>query len=438
MALLVLPAAAFSAPSPSALKGRHVHALADPAKAPKVTSGTYLVDLPAKRATYLRLARTAPGTTLHIGGQLVGRGGSTGEGFGLGLGVRPGSSDCGQAITFRPTQGETAPVLYAATATWTLDTTHPCTTSSTMYLRIAVPDDPADAGRPLQLRIYEEPPLDTTGLSVLTTPSPPTWAPLTPTKPRAVEPAHVVDTAPVVRPGTWSFTIPAGVSDFLAVPLDWGNTLRVQLDTDLPPAASHVDPGLELHVLGPLLDVADTGGLGADTDIGHTSGGTSSGAWSTGAMVSKISYANRNLVDVRVRGASLAGMHYVAIRYDPAGGSAPLDVGLTVHVDQGDADSPLYGRVAGVEPPVARSRLVDGTLPALNVGLAQGPGTDQNAPLVAENDFPWGWVMLVVAGLAAFGLLVIRLHEASVESSKKHYHGKHRGRGHHGHQDHRH
>lgn len=414
-------AAPSGAPSPSPLPGTAVVAAAVPSRAPEIGTGRFVTRL-ASRTTYLRLERTTPGTTFHVGAQMIGRGGSIGEGFDIEVGTQPGHDDCGSAVAFRPTLGERAPVLYAATSTWTSVEDHPCATDRTLYVTIRVPTDRQDVGRALQLRVYEEPPVSDSSFSLLTTPSPEEWSELTPTLATAVRPAHVVDTAPLVRDGTYAVTLQPGQDDFLAVPVGWGDTLRVQLDAELPAAVDPASPGITLRLLGPLLDTADTGDLGTNPEFGAT---RDRRAFRTGVMSQDVSYINRDSVDPGINGADLAGVHYVALGYvPPVSASAPLPVRLTVQIRPGDSSAPLYTDAAGVPAPEADSRLVDGSL-AERPAASSGSGSASHPTISEHRSFPWLSVGIALGGVVVAGGLVDLLIQVR-RRRRQRYEGRHR------------
>ncbi|HWU20503.1 MAG TPA: hypothetical protein VN088_03185, partial [Nocardioides sp.] len=392
-----------------------------PQRAPQVGTGRFVTRL-AARPTYLRLERSRPGTTLHVGAQLVGRGSSIGEGFAVEVGTEPDRDDCGSAVAFRPTLGEPAPVLYAATSTWTSVEDHPCATDTTLYLTLRVPTDRQDVGRALQLRIYEEPAVSDSSLSLLTTPSPEDWSELSPGVATAVQPGHLVDAAPEVTDGTYAVTLRPGDNDFLAVPVDWGQTVRVQLDAELPAAVDPADPGIGLHVLGPLLDSADTGDLGTDPEFGPT---RDRRAFRTGVMTETVAYINRESVNPAVNGADLAGVHYIALSYvPPVAKTTPVAVRVTVQIRPGDSTAPLYTEAAGVRAPVADSRLVDGSLADRSVP-SSGSGSASRPAISEDRSFPWLSIAIVLGGVVVVGGLLDLLIQLR-RRRRERYHGRHR------------
>ncbi|GAB3851958.1 hypothetical protein GCM10028801_02300 [Nocardioides maradonensis] len=420
LAAAVAPASATPARQ-APVRGTPVVAAAVPSRAPEIRTGRFVTPL-AARTTYLRLERTKPGTTLHVGAQMVGRGGSIGEGFDIEVGTEPGHDDCGSAVAFRPTLGEPAPVLYAATSTWTSVEDHPCAIDRALYVTIRVPTDREDVGRALQLRVYEEPPVSASSFSLLTTPSPEEWSELSPALAVGVQPAHVVDAAPVVRDGTYAVTLRPGDDDFLAVPVGWGDSLRVQLDAELPAAVDPASPGVTLRLLGPLLDTADTGDLGTDPEFGAT---RDRRAFRTGVMSEVVAYINRESVNPAVNGADLAGMHYIALSYVPSGSSAgPLPVRLTVQVRPGDSSAPLYTEVAGVPAPEADSRLVDGSL-ADRPAASTGSGSASHPTISEDRSFPWLSIAVALGGVVVIGGLVDLLIQVRRRRREK-YQGRHR------------
>ena len=95
------------------------------ADVPTLSPGSHPITLPTDAPATFRLARTATGSTLHVGLWYVGAGDSVGEGVRLTIGTTPDDTGCGSGAVFRPTIGEPAPLLHRITERYR--TQHPVT-----------------------------------------------------------------------------------------------------------------------------------------------------------------------------------------------------------------------------------------------------------------------------------------------------------------------
>ncbi|GAA4075573.1 hypothetical protein [Nocardioides kongjuensis] len=297
------------------------------ADVPTLASGSQPITLPTDAPTTFRLHRTATGSTFHVGLWYVGAGDSVGEGVRLTIGTTPADTGCGSGAVFRPTRGEPAPLLTTTASTWTDQPDHPCGTAAELYVTVGLPSDPVDRGRAATLVVEEEPPLSTYAYDLLPEPAEPTWQPVEPApSPQPVLAGTTPDDAPVVGPGSHEVALRPGRQAVLAVPVDWDQDLRAQVDGS---AAASVT------VLGPLLgeDVAASGPGWAQSHV--------------------TSYLHRNSFDPTRAGASLAGEHYVLVGLPPE--AAPATVSVTLAVDGVPADGvPDYtGRADAAPEPSA-------------------------------------------------------------------------------------
>ncbi len=369
---------------------------ADPPRTPG--TGTHRTTLPQVDAAprVFRVERTSPGSTFHVGLWFVGAGDSVGEGGRVSIGTTPGAEDCGTGAVFRPTVGEPAPLLTAATSTWTDDPAHRCATAPELFVALDAPSDPVDAGRPARLLVFEEPPLSAYALSLLSAPTPPPPPP--PSTPAPVVDARPVSAgstpadAPVLGDGSHTLTIAPGRAAVVAVPLDWDQTLDVRLDTD----------GLDVQVLGPLLGPSGT------ADAGRARSRT-------------VSYLDRESYDAPARSAALAGVHLVVITW-PRGDDAddPIGTTLTVTTSGTPGDGvPAYTRVEGLPAPRADSRLVDGSLRAATDRPHAG---DADAGPDGDGDR----TSLLVGGGVAFAVAVLLVAVRRMRATRRA--GRARGR----------
>lgn len=427
-ALLAAAPAAATADDPGpALAGTPVSGTAgkDGAGAPDLTTGRYLDRLPARGGLTYRLPRTAEGSTFHVAAMFVGVGDSVGEGVRIEVGTTPGDKGCGSGGVFRPTLGETDPVLFTTVSTWTDVDDHRCATAEQLWVTLGSADDPADAGRPVELLVYEEPPLSDYHLDLLPDPEPPSWTALTPAAtPRDLPVGTTPTNAPVVRDGTYAVTLRPGRTAVLAVPLDWDQTLQAQLDARLP-AGSPAPDGITVDVVSPLLGTSEVS-FTLERPDDWTVPQDGRGRLRIGAQSQVVSYANRDSYDATFTTEALAGIHYVLVRWsgtDEAGPTAaglrvPATVTLRTSGETGDG-LPAYTPATGLVGPQATSRLVDGTLrePAAPAPVAE-PADDPVVPLGGRGLA----AAAIIGGLAVLGLVVLRHRHAHPRQAR----GRHR------------
>lgn len=403
------------------LAGTPVDGTTDPRRAPHVPTGRYLDQLPAAGEVHYLLRRSAVGSTFHVAVLFVGAGDSVGEGVRLKVGTTPGDQGCGSGGVFRPTLGEPAPLLFTTASTWTDVTDHECATADTLYLSVGAPNDPADAGRDVELLVYEEPPLSAYAFDLLPPTVPPTWVALEPARNARNLPLGTTPTnAPVVRDGTYELELRPGRTVALAVPLDWDQSVRAQLDAVLPQGAPATDR-ISVDIVGPLLGtskVSFAGGAPEDwTD------GSRNGVLRTGAQSHVVGYPNRDSYDAGLNTESLAGVHYVLISWTGADGAGPgaetlrVPATVTIATTGEPLDGvPAYTEVDGLIGPQPGSRLVDGTLERPAASEPPAPERDPDARPGAQQ-------LLVVGGLALAGALLFLVGRLRRRPAS----GRHRG-----------
>lgn len=426
--LLAAPAAAAPDDDPGpALAGTPVTGSAgkDGADAPELTTGRYLDRLPARGGLTYALPRTAEGSTFHVAALFVGAGDSVGEGVRIEVGTTPGDKGCGSGGVFRPTLGETDPVLFTNVSTWTDVDDHDCATAERLFVTLGSADDPADAGREVELLVYEEPPLSDYNLDLLPEPEAPTWTALTPAAtPRALPVGTTPTNAPVVRDGSYAVTLRPGRTAVLAVPLDWDQSLQAQLDARLPGGAPAPD-GVTVDVVSPLLgtsQVSFTLERPGDWRVPRSAGGP----LRIGAQSQVVAYGNRDSYDATFTTEALAGIHYVIVRWTgtddagPAAADLRVPATLTLRTTGAGGDGlPAYTPATGLAGPQATSRLVDGTLrePAAVEPVTE-PADDPVVPLGGR-----GLAAAAIAGgLAVLGLVLLRHRRARLRGAR----GRHR------------
>lgn len=395
-----------------ALAGTPVSGTARPSRAPALATGRYLDRLPARGDLHYRLPRTATGSTFHVAVMFLGADDSVGEGVRLQAGTTPGDQGCGSGGVFRPTLGEPEPVIFAGLTTWTDGEDHPCALATELYLTVGAPDEPADAGREMELLVFEEPPLSSFHLDLLPAPEPVAWTAQRPApRPREVPAGTTPTNAPVVGDGSYALTLRPGRTQVLAVPLDWDQTLQAQLDARVP-AGAPAPEGIAVDVLSPLLGTSERP-FTQDRPADWRVPGAGGGRLRTGAQSQVVSYANRDSYDASVTTEALAGIHYVMVRWTGTSGRAGSPAGADTEVaatlslrtlgEPGDG-VPAYTPVEGLVGPQAASRLVDGTLSAPAPAEPAASTPEDDGPAVSRRTLVVGGV---VGGVAAGLLLVL-------------------------------
>ena len=153
----------------------------------------------------------------------------------------------------------------------------------------------------------------------------------------------------------------------LAVPADWGEQIRAQVDarlTDEVREAATVGAGLEVSVINPLrrdVTVSLFGPTARRLDLRPVGEPARERRLPDGAMSWPMHPANRVQPDPTRKGASLAGMHYVVVSLKLRGGETNLPYTLTMARENvlGDV-APTYAEVDGTG--AADRRLASGRL----------------------------------------------------------------------------
>jgi len=398
--------------------GEPVEGTTDPADAPELATGQYLDKVPRDgEPVHYRVPRTASGSTVHVGVTLEGEGGSPGTSVRARIEAGSGDhvSSCGIGTAYGVAIGISHPLLFGEVISGRSDPDDPCTSAD--ELRLSIENDQAVlAGTPIEIVVYEEPPLEPgTETELPPPPDQPAWTTLKPGRPvRGVVPGTSIASAPVVEDGTYAGTLHPGESQVFAIPLDWGQSLQAQLDAPLDDAiksAGGVGSGVDVRIIGPARSTSAVSFFGEEpSDWTTTAFGnlwtTDDTTFRTGAQSQTIAYRNRESSDSDVSGASMAGLHYVQVTYnvqDPV----DLDYRLTLATSgEAGAGAPDYQDV-GLDEPSAEGQ-AGGTASAES-GASTGSATRDPATSPTDDGddgTPWpvigiGAAVLVVAAGAA-------------------------------------
>lgn len=376
--------------------------------------GQYLDTMPIDGELYYRIPRTQNGSTIHAGLTFPSESGTIGDGVNLSL--YPASDvegvSCVSTVAFGNAVGQSKPFFFGGISTWQEDASDPCNTDDEVVLKVDS-FSAVNAGKPLEIAVYEEPPLAGGADSDLQpAPEAEPWSPLEPLTDPAddVVPGSSLASAPVLEDGSYTLDVSQGETQVFAVPLDFGQYLQAQFDATL--TAETVDvavagSGIRVEVIGPLRTNDGISLYGEEPDdwtvtaLSNMKAGT---AFRTGAQTYDISYLNR-AKSLSERGPAMPGLRYVRVSFEAPEGSANQPYTLTV-ATSGEAGegAPEYD-TSELPAPEADSSLVSS--PVQNVDSeatsADGGGDDGGFPVL-----PVGLGAAGVLALLAAGALLLR------------------------------
>lgn len=347
---------------PFDLTGTPVKGTESPEAAPVLDGGQYTDVIATDGPGHYRLARTSPDSTLHVGAVVSGVAGDLGASATLRI-LRPEGLQCAADSTYGLDLSSRNPIYYGGVSSWVRDAESQCRTADELVLQVERSVGAVE-GRPIELAVYEEPPI-TSELAEGAAGDEPRWVAPRPGTPAGAVPGTSIANAPEVAPGTYQLDISAGETQALAVPVDWGEQVRVQADaqlTDEVREAANAGAGLDVSVINPLrrdITISQFGDWPQDWTRQPWANLRDNIDFRTGAMSWPLHPANRAQSHPDRRGASLAGMHYVLVNLKLRGDEINLPYTLTVERENvlGDV-APTYAEVDGLSPPAPDSRLV--------------------------------------------------------------------------------
>lgn len=385
--------------------------------APELTTGQFIDRIPASGSLFYRVPRTVAGSTIHAGLGYRGEA-DTSAAVDLYLRVEEEAVACSRAIGYGFSVGARAPITYAGGSTWKPDPVSPCNVADEVVVEIAPQPSAARlAGRPLELAIYEEPPLED-GATTGSAPEQPSWTPIEPATPATpdVVPGTSIANAPVLEDGSYAGDLNPGETQVFAVPLDWGQDLQVQIDATITPAvddASAVGSALLVDVMGP------TRGQGSVSFYGNAPAGWTTTAFGnlrsgdrfrTGAQSEVVDFAHRGSTDTRSQGASVAGLRYVTVGLDVRGSEANQPYVLTVRTNGSPAAAPSYltgDEVATLAEPEATSPLTVAAEDSRDSDDSSEPGATAGDEDAEDGGGLPTAVLVGVGGVLAVGLAAV-------------------------------
>lgn len=408
---------------PFEFTGTSVRGTADPADAPLVKTGQYLDTIQTRDERYYRFVRTAPRTTVHFG--LIFEGESEDLVSNLSPEINVEDEDgalmrCRWTVVQSTTFGDGSRLIFGSTHSGNTAPEAPCNTADELLLDTnpGGGDAGAIAGKPVQLMVYEEPPVSATALDALPPqPEAPTWTDLMPGEPTGdVVPGSAIANAPILEDGTYSFDINPGENQVIGVPVGWGQHLQAQFDarmTDEIRSEWGVGAGVELDVIGPLGGEAtvDVGSKAPESWCDPGLLQNCPDAWRTGTLSNVIAYRNRFDNDDAEASTGLPGVHYVRVQYQlDENVNVPYTLTIKTVGEAGEGE-PDYEKVSGVTPPTADLDLNSDPDTEKSQG-PQGSGRDEAAD-ASDEDGSADTVRLV-AGVGGAGLGIAALAAAAV------------------------
>ncbi|PZF79258.1 vWA domain-containing protein, partial [Jiangella anatolica] len=351
---------------PFDLTGTPIEGAATPADAPIIETGQYLDTVPLNDGLWYRVERTAPGSTVHVGvAHYSDDIGNSGSWASVRLYANPDELECATATSF-----PLGHLGYTAANTWRPDPEDGCNTADVVYVHVGDSGPQAFTGEPIEIAVYEEPPLaDPSGRDLAAAPEEPAWTPLDVGDPVTdVVPGTSISNSPVVSDGTYAFDINPGETQVVAIPLDWGQNVQAQLD-GIVPEETALGIGPTLQISGPVREAGSVDFYGgAPEDWSDLLWGTIAvgSPFRVGAQSLTLGYLNRTAIS---NDASIPGLRYVQVSYPDASGPIAYTLTLKTNGTAGEG-APEYTDVDGLTPPAAESALVDGS----------GSGSGENEP----------------------------------------------------------
>lgn len=410
-----LTTSAARAARPFDFTGTPVRGTPSESGAPRIAAGQWLDTMPEDGASFYRLARTEPGSTLHVGLTLRSKPDATLAAGRLSI-LAPDGTSCFVDNAVGVVLGMRNPVqTVGGSSAARRGKDDACSTAEDLLVKVehSTGDTAPLAGEPLEIAVFEEPPLadpasPPDGVAPLEAGA---WEPMEPAQEATpVVPGSSLANAPVVGDGTWSADIQPGEAQVFAVPVDWGQDVQFQLDTRVTRAAAQaaaVGSDLRLTPVGPLRDDSAVDYYAREPDDWTTTafGNVPAGSdFRTGARTQPISWTNRGDRG-SAAGASLAGVRYVKVAYNVRGDEANLAYTLTVRTrGEAGAGAPTYAADTDLAPPTPDAVLAEVTRPEDESEAADGEADDGSSQALALT----GAALVAVAAAGGAVVLVRR------------------------------
>lgn len=385
-----------------------------PVLAPGHYSDTFGNDQTAK---YYQIKRTMAKSTLRAG---VSFRRPSGGSFVLKAEVKLktiGGDDCGWSypLAFDGDQG----IATGAASSWTGDFPKGCADDDQLVLTVS----PGEAfremkGVPYELRIDEEPPVDST-TNLTAEADDPTWTSMPGSTPRAIVPGSSFPDAPLLEPGSYKTTLMPGEVQLYKVKADWGQRIQAQVTVPkLGAATAKAIDGIRYLDMGMISPIGEdvfavfakkvpggAGRRGVLTKEGVVKANTTK----------EIRYLNRDGANNQDTGTSTPGEYYIAVSLTRKDDDKAFAIPMTLTV--GLIGTPGTGKpeyVDGATPVDGTSITLSPTeqpsTPGNENGNGNGNNTEAGGPVQGSNtDSDDGTPVALIAGLGGGGVLLLVL-----------------------------
>jgi len=391
-----------------------------PVLAPGHYSDTFGVDDTAKH--YL-IERSIAGSTLRAG---VSFRRPSGGSFVIQTEVRlntPSGEQCGWSYPrgFDGDQG----LATGTAASWSKyeKQNEECSGSDQMVLTVNPGKDFRELkGVPYELRIDEEPPVDST-TSLPAPAADPVWAPMRGSTPREIVPGSSFPDASLLEPGSYKTTLMPGELQLYKVKADWGQ--RIQAQITVPEMA-----GAQAEALDGIryLDTALISPIGEDVYAVFAKN-VPGGSYTRGVLTKRglvkavttkeIRYLNRNGANNQDTGTSTPGEYYIAVSLSRKDNDKAFTIPLTLTVgvvgtagtgkpEYVDGATPVSGESVTPSPTNTPSQPAD-----------SGDKNEAGGPVQAGGNSDNGTPTALIAGLAGGGLLLLLIGALTVLRLRK-------------------
>lgn len=416
---------------PFDLTGVPVSGSTKPGRAPSIATGTqYLDELPGEgEKKYYRLERKDPGSVLHVGTTARTDSGSLGNGVLMSLHAEDSDTQCASGTSFANSIGADRPLLAGSvsTADPVSGDSPECRNADFFTLEIQ-PSTIQESQSAFEIIAYEEPPLaDGAERDLPPTADAPSWSPMEPTGARkGVVPGTSLANAPVIDDGTYALDVQTGETQVFAVPLDWGQRLQVQLDAEIPEAATDnagAYSGFGAEIYSAIRSKGSVNLSGEEpkdwtnVPLGNLWAEDDS-SWRIGAMTPTVQYRNRESTDEEIAGSALPGYRYVEVNLSLMKDGITIPYELTVERFGEAGEGPDYADSEGLNEPTAESVYTEaaGTTPASDDDTTAGVAdtdlaSDSDSAAGSDDEPPTLALLLGGAGvlLLAGGVTAVAL-----------------------------
>lgn len=271
-------------------------------------------------------------------------------------------------------------------------------------------------GVPYELRIDEEPPVDST-TSLPAPADDPVWVPMSGSTPQELVPGSSFPDAPLLQPGSYKTTLMPGELQLYKVKADWGQRIQAQLTVpEMAGATAEALDGIRY------LDTALISPIGEDVYAVFAKN-VPGGSYTRGVLTKRglvkavttkeIRYLNRNGANNQDTGTSTPGEYYIAVSLSRKDDDKAFAIPLTLTVGlEGTAGAGKPEYVDGATPVSGDSVTPSPTAePSESAGTGDGSGdhkgTQAGGPVRGSTDSGDGTPVGLIAGLGGGGALLV-------------------------------